>query len=365
MHDRQKGLLGTVLASRAILIETLLIALFLSIGVEFLTAGLLELSDFSPGWNALIGALVVLLTIAYLVNRLLGSRETSRHFDGFLIYRSSDDELLKVPRYHFATHVADFLHAAFAENATFKRDWDDDGQDPPDGDAKDFRPLVSTACSRRSALIREAVEYYVLRTLSVHLIDYFNLHARSEEEVVRFSREHIPDVLFKNRFLRLFSSPIEERPAFLDLTANMPADLATVYAVSAGPNGAMYERFELTLPKNSLVRRTSPQTIEIETKRLRMTLTVEFAGFGTYVPFEFIEYVLSEDPQTVRASKVGVEVTVRFSTLHMLTRSGWQYWNWVDSFLESLDQRISRERYFSSIQWESARTIISTLSKGK
>ena len=73
---------------------------------------------------------------------------------------------------------------------------------------------VSCATGKGHQLIIEATEYYVLEKLSSHLTDYFNRPHFDEQELHTFARNDIPDVLLSNRFLELFSKPMEDRPLF-------------------------------------------------------------------------------------------------------------------------------------------------------
>lgn len=58
---------------------------------------------------------------------------------------------------------------------------------------------------KANALFIEAIEYYVLRKLALHLSSYFNDdESFSDDYLVKLDRKSIPDVLMGNRFIDTF-----------------------------------------------------------------------------------------------------------------------------------------------------------------
>jgi hypothetical protein len=57
--------------------------------------------------------------------------------------------------------------------------------------------------------------------------------------------------------------------------------------------------------------------------------------------------------------QVGIQITIKLRA--MLSTNGWEYYRWVDSFLERIENEISREAFFNRIQWESVVSLLECL----
>jgi hypothetical protein len=221
---------------------------------------------------------------------------------------------------------------------------------------------------RACDLICEATEYYVLNELSVHLTDYFNDEKFKEENLREFNRNDVPEVLLRNRFMELFSKPMEERPHFVDQSFEKKTMGETVAAFS---RGAIFEKFELILPKKSIVRRLGDNRIQIETERFLIDIVIDFNGTNVNLPRGFEEYyLLLKDWQNIDTFGIYVDIQVSFKFGKLLSRTDWKYYQWVDSFLEKLDKRLSENTFFKTIGWDFAVTLIdcmkgSLMIKGK
>jgi hypothetical protein len=88
-----------------------------------------------------------------------------------------------------------------------------------------------------------------------------------------YGRKDIPSVLLTNTFLELFSRPMAERPAFVGFGTD---NENTVYAI--GADGVIFEKFDLTLPKGSAVKRPEKNKIVIETKKVKILMVVRYDG---------------------------------------------------------------------------------------
>jgi len=60
--------------------------------------------------------------------------------------------------------------------------------------------------------------------------------------------------------------------------------------------------------------------------------------------------------------QINIDVKVLFKFGALLSRTGWEYYQWVDSFLNKLDKNISQSTFFESIGWNSALTVIKCLT---
>jgi hypothetical protein len=298
--------------------------------------------------------------------------------------------------------MCDYL-AGLSENPALSRAWRDSSLSGMKylGDGR--LEIVTNTAARQ--LAREAIEYFVLDMLSLHLSGHFENNPRiADDEIVRILREDIPDVLLRNHFLDLFSRPIAERSAFAPLqefeqgkgvrqpsstdehgaekrikkrqeddgtkvTLGHPPERGVYQRVGAvcfqkGKDGAIFDRFELILPAKSRVKRLDPSTISIDTGRFVMRISSEFDGYSANLPGGFEKSYLRLESEgdlqqgpSIHTYSVKLQLSVRFRPFVLLTSKGWEYHRWVDSFLEELQESFSFERFLSKIGWEASLTV--------
>ncbi len=180
------------------------------------------------------GAVLLVAASFYLTRQMVGRRVHRRQFEGFVVYNSEQNELVAVPRYEFSEDVMQYLKSAFTENPALKASWE---REP----LSKFRSREGNGSAR---LVIEAAEYFFLSRLATHLEDYFNQARFSKPQIRTYGRGDVPDILFSNRLLELFSRPMEEREAFMDESFEEgPREIVAAY----GADG-YYEKFELVLP---------------------------------------------------------------------------------------------------------------------
>lgn len=351
MKKSGNGFLSEILSGRTNLIEVLIVVIFAALGINLVTDGIILHTGLTPLASVILGVFLCLISIFYFVARVFGRRTRFRCYEGFFIYHKKNNEVIPVPRYDFSEDLSEYLKAAFFENKALKSIWE---KEP----LSDWSPQKKL---RTFNLVREATEYFVLSKLSTHLADYFNDVQFREENLREFQRNDVPDVLLKNRFLELFSKAMEDRPPFVDESFDEKDDGKTVAAYI---DGAIYERFDLVLPKESVVHRVGENKVAIETKRFIINITVRFDGENAYIPFDFEKHYLSvDDPiEDIIEFCFYVDVQVLFKFGALLSRTGWEYYQWIDSFLEVLDKSLSQSTFFESIGWNTTMTVIRCLT---
>jgi hypothetical protein len=348
MSDRLVGYLDRVLGSRRQALELVVVAVVLAAGINLLTGFLSEQLGLS--WSLWLGVGFTLTAIVALAGRLVWPRRTRRMLAGFFVWQESSNSLPEHDwRYQFGSRLEGYLQSAFAESPALKHVWN---REP----VWESRELADEDRKRPGSfdLVEQATEYFALSSLTTHLIDYFNSSAFAKGELQTYSHTDVPDVLLNNRFMKLFSEPMEERAAFLDDGDDPLAD-GVVYA--AARNGAMYERFELVLPRRSKVSRGPDSSIRIATPRLTMIIRASFDGWGTVLPITYVTGLMGlGDPLDCHEFEVRITVDIEPRRWRMMTPSGWQYYRWVDEWIESLDESFSERRYLDDIGYNGAET---------
>lgn len=255
--------------------------------------------------------------------------------------------MISIQGYDFAEETSRYLRALCAENKAIHKLWTEN----PIGYNYDIEnSMVAMRNNKANDLYVEAIEYYVLKKLALHLSGHFNgNNSVSENYLVELDRKSIPDVLMGNRFIDTFSRPMDEREQFID-HGPLPSRGKIVYA--QGKGGAIFDHFEMVLPKSSSVIRESDSSISVITKRFKINYRPLFEGWSDNLPRDFAKLYLGKDFHSLSTYSVNLVVTVDFNVRSLLTIKGWEYYWWLDSFLGKLEDSFSKETFFSKISWE-------------
>jgi len=362
MRNPRKGILSEILLQKANITEIFIIAIIIAMGVNLVANSLGTYYETSPLTTLVLGMILILASVVYLLARILSGSTHSHEYEGFFIYDEKLNKTLDIHRYNFSEELGRYLRAAFHENKALETVWK---KEP----LKRGKAFITTAGERKEKskrshqLICEAVEYFVLSQLSTHLTDYFNDEKFRRENLEEFERNDIPDVLLKNRFMELFSRPMEERPSFVKDELRRKKEEGIGEVVAAFKGGTFFSKFSLVLPKESRIRRLEEGKIEIDTGRFTITIVIRFEGFNTSLPVNFEEYYLSLQRYWERycVYQVNVDFAVHFKFGRLMTKTDWRYYQWVDSFLNKFDRLFSKTMFFKSIGWNVALTVMNCM----
>lgn len=293
--------------------------------------------------------LTLVICIWLLSKKFTKSGKANISVRGFIIYLTKSGKLKSVPRYNFSEEIHSHISSAFSENEALKRQWESE----PLVNAFSIEDGKKADASLR--LIREAAEYYVIEKLSIHLTDYFNKKHYDKSELTKFSRKDVPSILLSNRFLELFSAPMEDRAIFRS-ERKIPNN--EIIVMSRSKDGAFYSRFDLVLPKGAKVARED-NAIVINTTSFKLTIAIHFEGTGYVTPRNFEKYYLGLDSYTdYREFEIRFEANVEFKLLAALKKSKWNYHTWLDGFFSKIEKDMSGDAFFDQIAWETVATMI-------
>ncbi|MCY2951985.1 MAG: hypothetical protein NTU53_08410 [Planctomycetota bacterium] len=401
--------LSEMLKGRSSFIEVLLVAVVLALGVNLIAAYLAAvlppvstsghtvrtvLERFRDHVLGVGGFAVITIAVLYIFLRLFGRRQRTAQIAGFILWHRQENRVLPVERYHFAVELQEYLEAAFHENAALEHLW---RKEPLQSNPPKFKcgnqpypqsyALIREATEKFNcgnqpypqsyALIREATEYCILEELSTHLTDYFNDDRFSKHRLRVLERNDIPAVLLSNRFMELFSRPMDDRAKFLENQqpegpqAQMAGTEANVETepVAVWADGLIYKRFDLTLPADATVSRLSSGEIQVKTNRFTLRFGIQFDGMSTVLPSEFLERYLQIKQECLQeilsfgVFDIQIRISVSFGHGSLIRATGWDYYRWIDSFLDCLNDKFSQEAFFTRIGWNSALTVLQCLDQ--
>lgn len=345
-------------ATRSRLAELIAVAIGISFGVNLLSS--IVSADLDQKTAGIVGLLTAILGSLYLLTRTMPRLTQTFAFEGTLSI-DPDDKIIEVHRYEFSEKMHTYFTAIAAENTALDRIW----RGKCTSCVHDGEIRFTSRSKKSDKLLHEALEYFILNELSLHLSGFFNNDAMDESEVVTLQRKEIPAVLLENRVLELFSRPMDQREAFTDHGAHKGPG-KVVFAIGAG--GAIYDHFELTLPKKTQVVRLPNNSIEIRTKCFNMSIDIEPVRFRAVFPRQFEELYMKRSFMEVDNYKVDVNIHIKFKLMAFLSGKRWEYYRWLDSFLLAFGESFSSKFFLKNICWEHALTskiISSDVTRGK
>lgn len=259
--------------------------------------------------------------------------------------------------------------ALFHENNSLKTSWEKEQLDGIYGyrTSEEYRNIPIA-----HKLIVEAVEYFLIKQLSLHLSTHYQQELNEDSsDIVILEREDFPSVLLSNRFLELLTRPMEERDAFQRALAEkqnifyikrIRTDDNTIdpekgEIVSATvENGPVFDRIEITLPKNTTVQRRANNAILITSQSFSVELNVRFFGFtGNTAPY-FETIYLRRPFRSVRALQCEIDLQIKVSILSLLVNRNLNHLEWIEGFSEKIRESADFETFVQTIGWETALT---------
>jgi len=352
--DEQKGeIINKFLLERTSLLEIILNAIFIGIGIEFIASSSFNLAfkdNPKKDLNFLvIGLIIILVAFIYFFIRFFGNRVSQKVIKGILFVSNKNNELINCEGYRIAEDLHRFVGGACSEDKAFKKNFDN------------F--FAQKDRDKGFELISQAIEYFLIERLSTHLTDFYNDKRFNKEHIKEFNRNDIPAILLSNRFLELFSKPMNQRSAFYEEEHNNNDSGGTV-VYGFGPNGEIYSRFDLVLPKNSKVTRGADNSITIDTGRISLRFKVDCQGFGAVPPSGFMElYLGHNNHRDYMCYEFKIVVDTEFKLGALVTRKGWEYYEWIDSFMRKVEQYASSTEYFKKINWNANLTMFKVLQR--
>ena len=376
-----------VVKLRTSVIEFLGTAIILALGINIFSSGLGLWLNLTTTSLLLIGAGLCFTGLAAFLIRLGPTTRRVMEYEGFVVFDPKEDnKIIPIKRYEFGEALSASMVALCTENKAIGRIWS----------ASDLQVALDERSAAHQIVI-EAIEYYAINKLSVLLTDYFNYSQNGIEadKLVVYEREDVPRILLKNRFLEMFSRPMEEREAFMeedttesdkrhelaedhepaaltggstrkvDFELNMTESGGRV-VMQFGPNGEIFEFFELTLPTDTVIDRSADRTLEIKNPHFTLKIGSSFQGYGANLPTDFEHYYLGRHYMSVRRLHCGLKIEVNFKLRAFLTGSGRQYHQWIDRFIEEVESGFSFSRFLEDVSWEAAHTsTIATINSQK
>jgi hypothetical protein len=336
MKQPSKRLFDELFSQRSSLIEIILTTLLLALGINFISGSLPIAWELSNGTILWIGIILCVVVIIYFVVRLIKSRYQTRTIQGFLTYDHNALELIAVREYYFSRMVKSYIDYALKYMPNSNKEWTHQSLDNAFID--DRRASIE--------IIIEAIEYFIIKELSIHLKTYFE--GKDEKNIKYFHRTDIRNITESNRFLKIFTAPR------LDSSVSEADEDDPEITRLPLQNMA----FVLILPKESIITRIDERRISIDTKQFKMIIETFFLGINSEIPVGFHRHYLHLNRNDrVTDFSVGATISISFKSRILLSR-GVEIYQWLDSFLDKLNSHMSESDFFANLQWMTVYPII-------
>ncbi|MBU0711198.1 hypothetical protein KKA87_04650 [bacterium] len=337
--------------------EFILIALSLCLGLVLLC----NVSSYNHNdtFSIITGLILCSLSIYYFIIKI-SVVKNKKNIKGFIIIDNENNEIIPIENYDYVNNISRNLKSAIIEDNAIKIELENAGFKSGSDKEKKQKGIK---------IINELTEYYILNTISTHLTDYFNNNKIEKEKLVEFSRNDIPLILLNNRFLELFSKPIDKRPIFkkhgfksdrLIIIKDSNKNLVSVKKVSQS-NIFRFQSFKIVLPEDSKITKDLDGSIVIENKRIILKFKTIFEG-NTVLPIGFEKYFLDlHDIFRYDAFQVNIifEFKLKFGAVFLINRLDF----WINSLIDKIEKKISKEKYFNKIEWDKTFVILKSLEK--
>ena len=376
----QKNTLAEMLTGKKDLLRLFVLATVLAFSVGILASLVAAQTAVPTVYVYSVAGALTALALILLAADLRFSMSFEDKLEGVLFLNPEKNELLPVKGYELSKDLTRVLAAVKAESRSIYSEWDTSPLVPKKAPNQ---PAVSTDAERIDKpsyigiyrvtvaeeppappkavrLLDEAILFVLLDELSTHLSTYFN-DSSDDEHISKIHREDIPAFLLQNRVLNLLTTPIEQRDVFMsafpDNRDRPEGELHSLW----GSDGAMYSRFDLTLPKHTRVSHTDTGSIRIETKRLDLEISGRYTGSSAVASRAFVGQYLGKRWEDVDCRKVQVVLRCRIKPLALLSTKGWEHYRWLDSFRLRLRRSVDFNAFLEGIHWEMIEPVLYSL----
>lgn len=361
VYMRDKNVFQTIQNEKNNLKDIFLISIILALGVNILVSGIIGLLHFDHKDIILVilGVSLVFLAMFVFYYSNLKKLKKQIKYNGFFILRKNPKMIVSVDEYGISKDMNQYLKAIFAENKAVQRIWESDNtlSDPP---SKRNHANTPANVTSDISILHELIEYCVLDSLSMNLSSYFDNSGLNKIET--HERADVADILLSNRFLKQFSEDMINRDIFSDFPitdkhADEPKTKSKVVRAYLA-SGAIYSRFEITLPKDSKVTRLDDKII-ISTRMFTIEISIKIPGFISLLPSLFERSYLGLNKiSDFESYEFYVELSFKFKKRFVFSATNWSYYKWAMIYIDNLDEYLSKEHFFKKINWNTIRTLL-------
>lgn len=354
---KKKKILNSAIGQKEKNNEILITSIIISFGINIFSTGVLGFLNIEKHYGLLIvtgSVFSIVVLFIYLFFRIKAENTTAT-IRGLIIHDNDSNKIINIPEYTFSNYAVHYLSSAFSENKALARKWRTGEIGITDN--------IKILDRNNNSMIIELIEYIFITRLSTDLVDYYNMDDMYDSDIEALCFDKMPRLLRENRFLRLFSEDMNNRPAFS--SKNVKTDIKQegriVYAT--GKKGAIFNRFELLLPKEVKIKKNNFNTLEFDMKYFTLKVEYIFEGYNAVVDPEFYEKYLKLEYDPIRYNDLDfkIKLDIIFKNKFLFTNKKIENYMWIDKLLNNLMEVADIETFYNKINWESNKCIIRCL----
>jgi hypothetical protein len=349
--------------------ELILVSVIITIGVNMLYSGLISLFNLENKIHIQIIGGIILSIVVIILSIIIRVRtyNSFTKLSGFFILNKKEKNFLSVSDYPISEQMAEHIEAAISEDKSIRKKWikavDKVSKHDPQNEISsedDFQNFIN-----------ELLEYSIIQNISSELENYFSSIAYNDKKVTVYTSNNIPACLSTNRFINLFSKNIKKRPAFNNKVdtyseiSRINNDGQETLFNAKIENGALYNYFELIVPKGTKLTKKYKNQLLINTKNFKIQITWFFNYYGNCIDNEFYNYYLNSEKNWDWHNEFSfeIEVKINFKTSVAFKSVKLENYAWCDELVNSLAELVDKKVFLDKINWKQNKLLINYINK--
>ena len=328
-------------------------AVVIAIAMNFICAYIVGVCSIK--WICLVVGLLFLASALVIIKFIFPRRkEYIFRYDGGIAFEIREGTIqgINIAGYKFNDDFNQYLTGFLAENQIFIRYLKDKAEMFGAG-SSGFDPSKNT----RLTILRSVLECIVLNQLSLHLNDYFVKNEMDKSQILCLKRSDLGADVLRNKVLDAVSRDMEDRNAFADF-GSKPENGEVVFAL--GPNGVIYDQFNLELPPGSRLIRNEDGFLIVSTRLFAIKIIPVVNGCCTNIDSVLMPPGVSPRYCPLQA---WVKLVVSVKRELMSQRSNADMYAWLDSFTERLGEYITIDSLYTRMNVELLRFLYKPMYK--
>jgi len=371
--NEHKNTVAAVLNTREARLEIVVVAFILTFGINLASTNVVEYWDKEIFLVGLAGWFLIFIAIGYLLIKLGKSLSSKTIVSAVVVIDVKENSILDIPGYDFSGRMKKVFDAAFLENPAYLNIWNkfplfkksnvipihvqsvkNEGESSILYSAiyESENPVIKNETSMK--LLNEAIEYVLIESISDQLSDYFGFSNNSDSKIKKFNKKDIPEVLLSNRFLYLFTTPLEERLIYSKLNSSLTEQGVNLKSIS-GSDGSFFTSLGIYLPKDSSIKRPKDGVLTLSSDRAIINLSFEYAGEKHVSPDHFIELYLGKNPSNIELLKINIVLDVSIKWMSLFKFDNWKYYRWIDRLPFNIFENSDFKFHIKKINWPQVR----------
>lgn len=189
MPKADRSYVNQILQIQSGAVELVAVAVLLAFGLGMAASALPSAIGIDSKTAVLAGLMLCVISFMYAIQKLSRSLSVATRFEGLMLL-GEQNEVIQIDRYEFSESTASHMRGLTAENKALGASWRKASLGVCFGGHRDPNKHQTELGHQ---LANEAIEYFVLDELSLHLSAYFDSYRNVSDDVVsRIKRRDIP-----------------------------------------------------------------------------------------------------------------------------------------------------------------------------